>query len=35
MKSVKMSYFISADLESLTKKIEDVQIIQENLQQQN
>ena len=30
-----MSYFISADLESLTKKIEDVQIIQENLQQQN
>ena len=30
-----MSYIIYADIESLIKKIEDVQTMQRNLQQQN
>ena len=35
MKIGKMSYIIYADIESLIKKIEDVQTMQRNLQQQN
>ena len=35
MKVGKMSYIIYADIESLIKKIEDVQTMQRNLQQQN
>ena len=34
MESEKMTYIIYADIESLIKKLMDVQIIQKNLQQQ-